>query len=404
MYHSLLKGLRIIEFGHFISAPYCSKLLADLGAEVIKIEKPVTGDEARRYGPFPGDSPDLERSGLFLWLNSNKQGITLALDTDKGRDVIQELLKTADVFVTNHNQSELGKLGLDFSELKKVHGRLIMASITPFGNFGPYRHYKAYHLNACAAGGVSIGIGDPDREPLTIPFSQGGYQAGANAAGAILAALLSRRKTGSGQQIDISEVEVWGALFVGHHMLTFIYRGVTGIRRGRYAGFFLYPNVCLPCKDGFICLVAAQIEQWRRFLDMIGNPEWAQLPKYKNRRAMQEEYPDEVNALITPWLMERTKEEIFAECLKRRIPCAPVYRLDELISHKHFKAREFFCEIEHPRAGVLSYPGMPYHFSKHSPGPGRPAPLLGQHNQQILGEGLGYSQDDLADMCRRGIL
>lgn len=404
MYRSPLKGLRIIEYGHFISAPYCSKLLADLGAEVIKIEKPGTGDEARQYGPFPVDSPDPEQSGLFLWLNSNKQGITLALDTDKGRYIFQELLKTADVFVTNHTQTELSKMGLDFPTLEKDHAHLIMASITPFGSFGPYKHYKAYHLNACATGGVSIGIGDPEREPLTIPLSQGGYQAGANAAGAVLAALLSRRKTGLGQQVDISEVEVWGALFVGHHMLTFIYRGVTGIRRGRYAGFFLYPNVCLPCKDGFICLVAAQIEQWNRFLDLIGNPEWAQLPRYKNRRAMQEEYPDEVNALITPWLMERTKEEIFMECLKRRIPCAPVYRLDDLISHEHYKARDFFCEIEHPRAGVLSYPGMPYRLSNHHPGPMLPAPLLGQHNERIIGQGLGYSTKDLADLRSKGIL
>ncbi|MGA1792218.1 MAG: CaiB/BaiF CoA transferase family protein [bacterium] len=404
MYHSPLKGLKIIEYGHFISAPYCSKLLADLGAQVIKIEKPGMGDAARQYGPFPNETPDPEQSGLFLWLNSNKQGITLALDSPKGNEIFHELLRTADVFVTNHTQSELGNVGLDFSELEKIHDRLIMASITPFGNSGPYKHYNAYHLNACATGGVSIGIGDPEREPLTIPFSQGGYQAGANAAGAILAALLSRRKTGSGQQIDVSEVEVWGALFVGHHMLTFIYRGVTGIRRGRYAGFFLYPNVCLPCKDGFVCLVAAQIEQWNRFLDMIGNPEWAQLPRYKNRRAMQEEYPDEVNALITPWLMERTKEEIFEECLKRRIPCAPVYKLDDLISHEHFKARAFFCEIEHPRAGVLSFPGMPYHLSRHDRDPIRPAPLLGQHNTDVLGEGLGYSKDDLARLRRQGIL
>jgi len=395
----LLKGIKVVELGNFMSAPYCTKLLADAGAEVIKIEKPNRGDESRQYGPFPNDLPDPERSGLFLWLNSNKLGITLNPDTAAGQKICKALLKDTDVFVTNLPEDELRGMGLDYPSLQEPFQRLVMVSITPFGTSGPYSKYKAYHLNSAATGGICIGIGDPDREPLTMPLSQGAYQAGVSAAGAALVALLARRKSGLGQYIDISEVEVWAALHVGHHILTFLYRGVTGIRRGIHTGYFNYPNVCLPCKDGYVCLVTPQLEQWNRFVELMGNPEWAKKPRYMNRRAMQEEYPEEVDALIIPWLMQRNKEEIFKACLEKRIPCSPVYNIAELLEHPHLKARMFFREIDHPLAGCLKYPGAPYRFSKQSEQSVRPAPLLGQHNEEILCDRLGLTRDELATLC-----
>ena len=394
----LLKGIKVVELGNFMSAPYCTKLLADAGAEVIKIEKPDGGDESRQYGPFPDDSPDPERSGLFLWLNSNKLGITLNLNTSTGQEMCRRLLKDADVLVTNFPEYDLKNMGLDYPSLETSYKRLVMVSITPFGTSGPYSKYKAYHLNSAAAGGVCVGIGDPDREPLAMPLSQGAYQAGVSAASAALVALLARRKTGVGQYIDISEVDVWAALHVGHHMLTFLYRGVTGIRRGIHTGYFNYPNVCLPCKDGYVCLVAPQLDQWNRFVELMGNPEWAKMPRYTNRRAMQEEYPEEVDALIIPWLMERTKQEIFDACVEKRIPCSPVYNIAELLEHPHLKARAFFTEIEHPRAGRLKYPGAPYTFSRQTKKIPSPAPLLGEHNESIMCKRLGFTMDDLAGM------
>jgi crotonobetainyl-CoA:carnitine CoA-transferase CaiB-like acyl-CoA transferase len=400
----LLKGIKVVELGNLMSAPYCTKLLADAGAEVIKIEKPNGGDESRQYGPFPNDSADPERSGLYLWLNSNKSGVTLNLNKPAGQELCRGLLKDADILVTNSPDHDLKNMGLDYPSLETSFERLVMVSITPFGTSGPYSKYKAYHLNSAAAGGVCVGIGDPDREPLAMPLSQGAYQAGVSGASAALVALLARRKTGQGQYIDISEVEAWAALHVGHHILTFLYRGVTGIRRGIHTGYFNYPNVCLPCKDGYVCLVTPQLEQWNRFVELMGNPEWTKMPRYKNRRAMQEEYPEEVDALIIPWLMERTKQEIFEVCLEKRIPCSPVYNIAELLEHPHLKARAFFTEIEHPRAGWLKYPGLPYAFSGQKKNIPRPAPLLGQHNENILCTQLGLTKDELTSLRKSEVI
>jgi len=262
----IFEGLKVVEYGSLVSAPYCTKLLAGLGAEVIKIEKPGVGDEARNYGPFPDDLPHLERSGLFLSLNTNKLGITLNLDTAAGKEILKGLLKDADVFVENNAVQRMKELGLDYGSLEKINPRLIVASITPFGQSGPYEDYKAYHINCAGAGGVSIGVGHPEREPLALPSSLGEYQAGISAATAVLIALFGRKKMGKGQHIDIAEVAVWAGLHVGVYVLTFMYIGVTGVRRGTHGGYFIYPNEILPCKDGYIMLNCAQLEQWIRFL------------------------------------------------------------------------------------------------------------------------------------------
>ncbi|MEJ2738863.1 MAG: CoA transferase, partial [Dehalococcoidia bacterium] len=358
-----LKGLKVIEYGNMVSAPYCTKLLAGLGAEVIKIEEPGTGDKSRHHGPFPGDMPDAEKSGLFLSLNTNKLGITLNLDKAKGMDIFKKLIEDVDIFVENNSPETIAKLGISYDELAKINPKLIMVSITPFGQSGPYKDYKAYDINCCASGGVSIGIGEPDREPLTLPLMQGGYQAGVSAAIGVMSALLARKKTGEGQHIDISEVEVLATLHMAQNILTFLYRGITGIRRGIHGGYFLYPCSILPCKDGYVSLIAPQKEQWERFINLMGNPSWAEDPRYQDRRAMNEQYPDEADELIIPWLKLYTKEEIFQLAQKNRIPIAPVYNIGELVNHPNLEQRNFFTEVDHPNAGKLRYPEGPCIFS-----------------------------------------
>ncbi len=399
-----LDGLHVIEYGNLVSAPYCTKLLAGMGAEVIKIEKPVTGDESRAHGPFPNNIADTERSGLYLYLNANKLGITLNIEAIAGRNILKQLLERADVFVENNPPGFLEKLGFSYAELERINPRLVIASITPFGQSGPYKDFKAYDINCCATGGISVGIGESDREPLTLPLSQGGYQAGASAAFSVMTALLAREKTGEGQLIDISEVEVLATLHNAQSALTFLYRGVTGIRRGIHGGMFLYPCSILPCKDGYVSLIAPQIDQWIRFLDLIGNPSWAENPRYRDRRAMQEQYPDEADALLIPWLKEHTKDEIFKLCIQNRIPCCPVYNIGELVDHPNLKERGFFVEMEHPRAGKLLYPEGPCKFSETQWRNENAAPLLGRDNEVVLCERLGYSAEDLANLRNIGVI
>ena len=233
---------------------------------------------------------------------------------------------------------------------------------------------------------------------------QGGYQAGVSAAIGVMTALLACRKTGEGQYIDISEVEVLATLHMAQNILTFLYRGITGIRRGVHGGYFLYPCSILPCKDGYVSLIAPQKEQWERFLDLMGNPSWAEDPRYQDRRAMNEQYPDEADELIIPWLKSYTKEEIFQLAQKNRIPIAPVYDIGELVDHPNLEQRNFFTEIDHPRAGRLRYPEGPCIFSETNWNTKRYAPLLGQDNEEILCERLGYSRGELSILKSEGVI
>ena len=395
-------GLKVIEYGEYISAPYCTHLLAGLGADVIKVEK-AGGDEARVNGPFPQDIPHPEKSGLYLSLNANKKGVTLNLDKPQGKDVFKKLIANADVLVENNIRGCMAGLGLGYDVLKAINPKLVMVSITPFGQTGPYKDWKAYHINSCGAGGMSIGTGDPAREPLTMPLSQGGYEAGLSAATGILAALLAREKTGKGQFIDISEVEVWATTHAGQYVLTFLYRGITGIRRGTH-GPQVYPCEIFPCKDGYVSLIAPQIEQWLRFVEVLGTPEWTKEPRYRNRRAMAEDYPDEVNALIIPWMMARTKEEIMKLCQDKRVPCVPIYDIAEVVNHRQIKAMDFFVELDHPEAGKLKYAKGPCTFEKTDWQWQTSAPLLGQDNEKVYCEQLGYTQKELAGLKKSGVI
>ncbi len=191
MTYDLLEGLRVLELGQFISAPYCGKLLADMGAQVIKIEPPGTGDWARQYGPFLHDDPHLERSGAFLYLNANKQSVTLNLKTPTGQGILAELVSRADVLVHNLHPLEMDALGVNYGSISQHNPNIVMASITPFGLTGPNRNYRAYDINLAAAGGICQGLGSAGREPLTFGTPQVGYFAGTAAASSIMMALLT---------------------------------------------------------------------------------------------------------------------------------------------------------------------------------------------------------------------
>lgn len=403
MSEQALSKLRVVEYGSFISAPYCSKLMADMGAEVIKVEEPGSGDESRHYGPFPDDVPDEERSGLFLYLNTNKLGITLNVKRPEGRKILKELLDKADVFVENNPPREMAALGLDYSALRNENPRLIVTSITPYGQTGPYSDYKGYALNTAAIGGQSMRTGEPQREPLSPPLSQSHYQSGSMAATATFGALFARRSTGRGQQVDISESDVWATIHLGHGVHLGVFEGRRAIRSG-HRTISVYPWAILHCKDGYMCLIAIQGYQWKRFLEAMGSPEWMGDPRFRDRIMMAWQYADEVDALVEVWLIDHTKEEIFEICRERQITFAPVRSIDEVARDPHFEARGYFVEIDRPHTGVLKYPGAPYQLSETPWLLKKPAPLLGQHNEDVYCGRLGYSKDDLIKMREGGII
>jgi crotonobetainyl-CoA:carnitine CoA-transferase CaiB-like acyl-CoA transferase len=398
-----LSNLRVIELGNFVSAAFCTKLLADLGAEVIKVEQ-LGGDESRRHGPFLNDVPNPESSALFLYLNTNKLGITLDVRQRTGRDVFLRLVENADVLVENNPPRSMQDLEIDYAVLSKLKSSLIVTSITPFGKTGPYRDYKAYDINCSAMGGLSFSIGYPDRQPLKLPLYQADLQAGLAGAVSTLVAILHRDRSGEGQHIDLSETDLLSTLHMGNHVLNFVYKGISGLRRGYRGDLGQYPFVFLPCKDGYVCIYTPEMSQWLRLIEVMGSPEWSKNPRYHNKRAMLEEYPDEVDELLKEWLKERTKEEIFRICQENRVPIAPVKDIKEVVEDLHLKKRGFFAEIDHPISGKLKYPGAPYKLSETPVQIKRRAPLLGEHNQHVYCGLLGYTKEDLVDLRRVGII
>jgi CoA:oxalate CoA-transferase len=405
MAEQALDGLRVLEYGSFISAAFCSKLMADMGAEVIKIEEPGRGDESRDYGPFPGDIPHPERSGLYLYLNTNKLGITLNVKTKTGQEIFEELLKNADVLIENNPPHLAEELGLSHSRLKQANPRLVVTSITAFGQTGPYRDYKAYPINCCAVGGVSQSVGHYWREPLAMPISQGNFQAAICGALATMVALLARDVTGRGQHIDIAEADVWATYHVGFGITIHAFGARDSLRKGYIGGGWTYPaRRVIPCKDGYMALCAPQLRQWLKFLDLMGNPVWTENPRYRDRHAMEDDYPEEVDALLTPWFLERTKRELFELFEKNAIPFAPLYNMEDEVNDVHLAERKFFATLDREETSVLKYPGAPYKFSKTPWALNRPAPLLGEHNEEIYCRILGYSREELVMLRRSGVI
>ena len=390
-----LHGVSVVEHGEGVSSLFCARTLADLGAEVIKVERPE-GDPSRSQGPFPSDEPGPEVSGRHLVLNTNKLSVTLDAATSTGQWLLASLVHQADVLV----EHGLGPA------VERVHSPadgtgLVRVSLTPFGLTGPYRDYRGHDITISAAGGLSYGTGFPDREPLTIPWDQTSYLAGYAAAVAAMMALHARRLTGRGQLVDVAEAEAPAVLLNGYHLPTFIYKGIPGRRWGNRMSLGLFPNCVLPANDGHVCIDTPQLEQYQRFLEILGDQPWFENPRYRNRRAMSEEYPEEAEALIAPWFADRAKAEIFEACRERRVPAVPVKTIGEVAEDEHLKSRSYWTAPEDSPRSPWPYPGPPYRFSDSPWRLRRPAPRLGEHNAEVYCGRLGLSPNDLAAL-RRG--
>ena len=329
-----LEGLRVLDLSEDISGPYCAKLLADYGAEVIKVERPGVGDAARRVGPFPNDEPHLEKSGLFLYLNTNKKGITLNLEDRSGQVILKSLVQQADVLVQNYEPPFLDKLGLRYEDLERVNPGLIMASISCFGQTGPYRDYKGSEMVALALGGLMYMTGAPDREPLKGAGSQAEYQAGLNAAVATMTAVYFREATGQGQHIDVSVVEVVASLLeaaVLNHEYNGTIRGRAGARHHSS-----YPSTILPCRDSYVHAHAStDWEAFSRFMEAPG----LLAPKFEGAHRL---YADEMDELMLPWLMAHNADDIFHSAQTWRFPFAKVLNIDEMLDDVQYQDRGFW--------------------------------------------------------------
>ena len=399
MFDMALEGVKVLDLTHYVAGPYCTKLLADYGADVIKIERSNQGDPARTMGPFYKDEPHLEKSGLFLHLNTNKRSVTLNLKADEGKEAVEKLVEWADILVENFRPGVMDSLGLSYDSLFKLNPKLIMVSISNFGQTGPYRDYKSEDIVAYAMGGAMHATGIPDREPAKLGLNVILYQAGAVAALSSMVALTKADLQGEGDYVDVSILDTQ----MGSQD-----RRSVGLVAYQYTGEVLFKRAApgsrpgsgiFPAADGYVSIAGFGI-RFPAILDMIGQSELMQDPRFgpmderskeDNAEAFNYEY-------LMPWLMERNMSDIWAQAQKQHILTGVVLNIEDLMNDPHFKERGFWEEVEHPHTGKVIYPGSPFIMSETPWSIRTPAPLLGQHNEEILKGLLGYSQEAMVKL------
>jgi crotonobetainyl-CoA:carnitine CoA-transferase CaiB-like acyl-CoA transferase len=401
-----LSDLRVIDLSQGVAGPCCTKLLADYGAEVIKVEPPG-GDVTRRLGPFPGDLPHQEKSGLFLHLNTNKKSVTLDVATTSGVVILKKLLAQADVLVESYPPGCTEEWGIAYEQLREDFPQLVYASITPFGQTGPYRDYRANSLVAIAMSSIMYNTGEPDREPLVTGTEPADYFAGFQAFVGILAALAYRERDGTGQHVDVSLVESMAAA-EEYNAAMYAYSGA--IRRRLYSRHvFGYPMDILPSQDGYVVVIPGAQGFPRPLMEQGVSPmslllEDLDLDQTPLFQTMQERYVRwrELDELLLPWLTTHPSRQIVETAQELRMPFALVPTVADLLEDAHLEERGFFKEIDHPEAGKLRHPGALFRMSE-TPCSTGPAPTLGQDNEAVLGEA-GYDLQDLGILRDRGVI
>lgn len=398
-----LSGVRVVELGEGVSAAFCARLLSDYGASVLKIERPGSGDITRRWGPFPADEPHPETSGTFFALNAGKSAITLDVTRARGRELLFDLLAETDLLVENNPPASMREWGLDYETLSARFPRLIMVSITPFGQTGPYADWKGYDLNAfhlTAAGNRYCGA--PDREPLEHGTFSADYFGGYVASTWALASLFAQDELG-GEHIDVSCAEAITATFTGcQNIADYVQNGAINKRTG--VGMALgAPATILPCRNGHVWMMALETAQWKGLVRAMGNPEWAQIDLFDNMFSRAQN-ADLIYTMMTEWTMGLDKQEIMDLCQANGCPSTAVYTIEDAASLGHLQQRGYFRELEHAVLGPTLTLGAPVNMPDAPGGPTRAAPLLGEHNTQTYLDRLGLDAARVEALRAEGTL
>ena len=377
---------------------FTGRVLADFGAEVVKIEKPE-GSDARRIGPFKDDAPGSESSLYFIHFNLNKKGITLNLGSLTGREIFKRLAGQADVIIEDFEVGKLKALGLDYPVLREINKRLVLASLTGFGQSGPYSQFRAPDIVSFAMSGMMNISGPTNEPPVVAPCEQAFQSASLMSAFSILAALFLRLRTGEGQWIDTSAHETLSAFNIG--IMT--YSATAGITRRSGSRFNVAPSRIYPCKDGFVHILVIRPNHWKIFVELLGRPD-ALIGESWYDSEIRNRNRDTIDKLVIEFTLKHSKTEIVELCQSKGIPCTPVNTPKEFSQNPHETERKFIDEGVHPVIGRYSYLGSPYRLSETPCRIQRTAPLLGQHNAEVYGNELGYSQEDLTRMKAGGII
>ena len=392
-----LEGIRVLDLTKVLAGPFCTMILADLGAEVIKIEKPGVGDDARYFTPFIKG-----QSAYFININRGKKSIVINLKNPKGKELFLKLVEKADVVVENFKPGTMEKLGLGYDVLKKVNPRIIYASISGFGQYGPYRDRLAYDLIAQAMGGIMSITGWPETPPTRVGTAIADILAGLYCCIAILAALRAREVTGEGQRIDVAMVDSVMAACEAYNEMWLVEKKIPTRIGNRYE--FVYPYDSFKAKDGWVVIGVGNDDMWRRFCNAIGKPELIYHEKFNTNKKRIENYR-EVKQIVEEWTSKRTVKEIVEILLKNKIPCAPIYSIKDVCEDEHIaKVREMVVEIDQPGVGRVKIVGSPIKITPSTCKVRGPAPLLGQHTREVLKEILGMSDKEIEDLEKEGAI
>lgn len=396
-----LEGLLVLDLSENVAGPFCTKLLAGFGALVVKVERPGLGDRTRRVGPFPDDDPHPEKSPLFLHLNTGKKSISLDLECAAGRHLLQQMIQRSDVLVESSPPGTLARLGLDDEMLQQIRPGLVVTSITPFGQDGPYAAFAGGELVTQALGGYLFLMGEPEREPLRLAGYQAEYQAGLNAAVATMAALYERDETGEGAHLDVSIMECVATLLQAAPQAYLESEEMTGRAGPRLLlrnPTAQYPSTTLACRDGYVH-VHGNRYHWEALALFAEEPRLLD----ERLKSAQREYADEIDALMRPWIEAHTRDEAVRRAQELRLPFASVLSIDEVMADPQHAARAFFVEVEHPVAGQVTHPGAPCEMPE-TPWQSLPAPLLGEHNEEIYCGWLDLPKEELVTLRQGGVI
>ena len=408
MPYEILEDITVLDLSDQLAASFCAKTLGLYGCEVIKIEPPRVGDPTRKWNLSIETESREDDSPLFLHLNSGKKSATLDIATQEGKSVFIEMVKRADVIIESFKPNFLMSLGLSFDGLKEINQSIILTSITPFGQSGPYKDFEYTELTLFALTGAMNREGLPNREPLRYAGEISQYFAGNAAAGATTSALLNRLYTGKGDWIDISIHEC----MAGHpHQIgrraPYVYSGELdqreytrtpsgGIRETYAVGSFR-------CKDGFVSFLPLGERMWPNIAKMIGREDLIDHPNFKDGD-LRTENVKELEAIFQGWLDTKTRQEIFEAVQFAAVPGSPILQPEEVLKNEQFLARGYFQEVPHDIQGHISITGNPFRLPGNIENPISAAPKLGEHTKQVLTRLANLTEDQISNLRKSGIV
>ena len=408
-----LKNYRVLDLSRIWAGPYCTKLFADMGAEIIKMESLSVYDSHR--GPVnpakgiaaypdgePGDEP-WNRNGWFNCLHMSKYGVTLELTKDEGRRVFERLVSISDVVIENFRQGSLERLGYTYEELRRHRPDLIYVSMPAFGNTGPWKGYLGYGIGQEQLSGMAHMTGYRGEGPMKSGINHGDPITGSHAAGILMAALRHRRRTGKGMYIDVSQQESSVAL-MGPEVLAYQMTGQEPERRGNRSGWYAPAN-SYRCagEDRWVTIAATNQDQWRSLAQAMDADGLADDPRFDTNEARRENH-DDLDRIISEWTIGLEAYDLTRKLQRLGVPAGPVLRGPDLLQDAHYKDRGTFVTVDHPQVGPKQYPGIPWKMSA-TPGVVRwPSPTLGQHNREVYGELLGLNGLEIDQLAQTGVI